>query len=49
MFLSSEGTENPQPKLTSSQDGVFPYEYYPSSPGKYTVSITWGGVHIPKR
>ncbi|KAF7207732.1 filamin-B isoform X1 [Nothobranchius furzeri] len=35
-------------KQLSSQDGVFSYEYYPSSPGKYTVSITWGGQHIPK-
>ncbi|XP_022597850.1 filamin-B-like [Seriola dumerili] len=35
-------------KQISSQDGVFSYEYYPSGPGKYTVSITWGGQHIPK-
>ncbi|XP_049441714.1 filamin-B isoform X1 [Epinephelus fuscoguttatus] len=35
-------------KQISSQDGVFSYEYYPNSPGKYTVSITWGGQHIPK-
>ncbi|KAK2861659.1 hypothetical protein Q5P01_001192 [Channa striata] len=30
------------------QDGLFSYEYSPSSPGKYAVSITWGGQHIPK-
>ncbi|XP_010777560.1 filamin-B-like [Notothenia coriiceps] len=42
-----KGIEEPV-KLTSSQDGVFSYEYYPNSPGKFTVSITWGGQHIPK-
>ncbi|XP_018518812.1 LOW QUALITY PROTEIN: filamin-B [Lates calcarifer] len=41
------GMEEPV-KQISSQDGVFSYEYYPNSPGKYTVSITWGGQHIPK-
>uniref|UniRef100_A0A672YRV6 Filamin B n=1 Tax=Sphaeramia orbicularis TaxID=375764 RepID=A0A672YRV6_9TELE len=35
-------------KQISSQDGVFCYEYYPNSPGKYTVCITWGEQHIPK-
>ncbi|XP_067360675.1 filamin-B isoform X2 [Channa argus] len=35
-------------KQIFSQDGVFSYEYSPSSPGKYTASITWGGQHIPK-
>ncbi|KAM3849983.1 filamin-B-like, partial [Diretmus argenteus] len=35
-------------KQTANQDGVFSYEYHPNSPGKYTVSITWGGQHIPK-
>uniref|UniRef100_A0A8C2WE17 Filamin B n=1 Tax=Cyclopterus lumpus TaxID=8103 RepID=A0A8C2WE17_CYCLU len=35
-------------KQISSQDGVFSYEYYPNSTGKHTVSITWGGQHIPK-
>ncbi|XP_033939809.1 filamin-B isoform X1 [Pseudochaenichthys georgianus] len=42
-----KGIEEPV-KLISSQDGVFSYEYYPNSPGKVTVSITWGGQHIPK-
>lgn len=46
--VCSEGIEEPV-KLISSQDGVFSYEYYPDSPGKYTVTITWGGQHIPKR
>ncbi|KAM7005423.1 filamin B a isoform 1-T1 [Tautogolabrus adspersus] len=42
-----KGIEEPV-KQISSQDGVFSYEYYPNSPGKYTVTITWGGQHIPK-
>ncbi|XP_037604615.1 filamin-B [Sebastes umbrosus] len=42
-----KGIEEPV-KQISSQDGVFSYEYYPNSPGKYTVSITWGSQHIPK-
>ena len=48
LCVCSEGIEEPV-KLISSQDGVFSYEYYPNSPGKFTVSITWGGQHIPKR
>ncbi|KAM9365728.1 LOW QUALITY PROTEIN: filamin-B-like [Pholidichthys leucotaenia] len=43
----SRGIEEPV-KQVSAQDGVFSYEYYPSSPGQYTVAITWGGQHIPK-
>ncbi|XP_024125017.1 filamin-B isoform X2 [Oryzias melastigma] len=42
-----KGAEEPL-KLLSSQNGVFLYEYYPTSPGRYCVSITWGGQHIPK-
>ncbi|KAM8868125.1 filamin B a isoform 1-T1 [Synchiropus picturatus] len=42
-----KGTEEPV-KQTSSQDGVFYYEYHPKSQGKYSISITWGGQHIPK-
>uniref|UniRef100_A0A8C5FXD9 Filamin B n=1 Tax=Gadus morhua TaxID=8049 RepID=A0A8C5FXD9_GADMO len=37
-----------QVKQTESDAGVFGYEYHPLTPGKYTVSLTWGGVHIPK-
>lgn len=48
LCVVSEGVEEPVKQL-SSQDGVFSYEYHPSSPGKYIVSITWGGQHIPKR
>uniref|UniRef100_UPI00398F5899 filamin-A-like isoform X3 n=1 Tax=Pristiophorus japonicus TaxID=55135 RepID=UPI00398F5899 len=29
-------------------DGVYSCEYYPNSSGTYTVSITWGGQHIPR-
>uniref|UniRef100_UPI00358F87F3 filamin-C-like isoform X2 n=1 Tax=Myxine glutinosa TaxID=7769 RepID=UPI00358F87F3 len=29
-------------------DGVFDFEYRPNIPGKYTVSITWAGQHIPR-
>uniref|UniRef100_A0A3Q2DPS8 Filamin-B-like n=1 Tax=Cyprinodon variegatus TaxID=28743 RepID=A0A3Q2DPS8_CYPVA len=47
LIKDPRGMEEPV-KQVSSQDGVFSYEYYPKSPGKYTVSITWGGQHIPK-
>uniref|UniRef100_G3NI02 Filamin B n=1 Tax=Gasterosteus aculeatus TaxID=69293 RepID=G3NI02_GASAC len=42
-----KGVEEPV-KQISAQDAVFSYEYHPSSAGKHTVSITWGGQHIPK-
>ncbi|KAL4677698.1 hypothetical protein H8959_020372, partial [Pygathrix nigripes] len=29
-------------------DGVYAFEYYPSTPGRYSIAITWGGHHIPK-
>lgn len=50
-FLSlslSEGLEEPV-KQKDISDGVYAYEYYPHTPGKYTVTITWAGQHIPKR
>ncbi|KAM4583192.1 filamin B a isoform 1-T1 [Fundulus diaphanus] len=47
LIKDPRGNEEPVKQL-SSQDGSFFYEYYPKSPGKYTVSITWGGQHIPK-
>ncbi|XP_056130431.1 LOW QUALITY PROTEIN: filamin-B [Lampris incognitus] len=42
-----KGLEEPVKRIPC-QDGVFSYEYYPNSIGRYTVSITWGGQHIPK-
>uniref|UniRef100_A0A674DR18 Filamin B n=1 Tax=Salmo trutta TaxID=8032 RepID=A0A674DR18_SALTR len=42
-----KGMEEPV-KQKESGDGVFNYDYYPHTPGKYTVTITWGGQHIPK-
>lgn len=47
-LLHVEGMEEPV-KQKESGDGVFNYDYYPHAPGKYTVTITWGGQHIPKR
>ncbi|XP_020655560.3 filamin-B isoform X4 [Pogona vitticeps] len=29
-------------------DGVYAFEYYPLTPGKYLVTILWGGHNIPK-
>ncbi|XP_043936269.1 filamin-A isoform X2 [Protopterus annectens] len=29
-------------------DGVYGFEYYPSTPGNYVVTITWGGQSIPR-
>lgn len=43
-----EGIEEPV-KQKEALDGVYAYEYYPNATGKYTVTITWGGQHIPKR
>lgn len=46
--LSSAGAEE-QVKVQDAGDGVYECEYYPLKPGKYTVSITWGGHPIPRR
>ncbi|XP_031757111.1 filamin-B isoform X3 [Xenopus tropicalis] len=35
-------------KQSESLDGLHLFEYYPLTPGKYVVAITWGGHHIPK-
>ncbi|KAM7170746.1 filamin-B isoform 1-T2 [Macrochelys suwanniensis] len=29
-------------------DGIYAFEYYPVSPGKYVATILWGGHNIPK-
>uniref|UniRef100_A0A8C6YF19 Filamin C n=1 Tax=Naja naja TaxID=35670 RepID=A0A8C6YF19_NAJNA len=45
--LRKEGTEEPV-KVRDVGDGVYECEYYPKVPGKYVVSITWGGHAIPR-
>lgn len=47
-YLSSAGAEE-QVKVREAGNGVYECEYYPLKPGKYTVSITWGGQPIPRR
>ncbi|XP_011794954.1 PREDICTED: filamin-C isoform X1 [Colobus angolensis palliatus] len=42
-----KGTEEPV-KVREAGDGVFECEYYPVVPGKYVVTITWGGYAIPR-
>uniref|UniRef100_A0A3B3Y6N3 Calponin-homology (CH) domain-containing protein n=1 Tax=Poecilia mexicana TaxID=48701 RepID=A0A3B3Y6N3_9TELE len=37
-----------QVKVRDAGNGVYECEYYPLSPGKYTVSITWGGQPIAR-
>ncbi|XP_052465193.1 filamin-B isoform X2 [Carassius gibelio] len=46
-FKGPNGLEEPV-KQKDASDGVYSYEYYPQTPGKYTVSITWAGQHILK-
>ncbi|XP_072277321.1 filamin-B [Pyxicephalus adspersus] len=42
-----KGLDEPVKQL-EAVDGVHLFEYYPLNPGKYVVTITWGGHHIPK-
>uniref|UniRef100_A0A7N8YJD8 Filamin-C-like n=1 Tax=Mastacembelus armatus TaxID=205130 RepID=A0A7N8YJD8_9TELE len=35
-------------KVRDAGNGVYECEYHPLKPGKYTVSITWGGQPIPR-
>ncbi|XP_007425313.1 filamin-B isoform X2 [Python bivittatus] len=35
-------------KQKEFMDGVYAFEYYPVTPGKYIVTISWGGHNIPK-
>ncbi|XP_027898786.1 filamin-C-like isoform X2 [Xiphophorus couchianus] len=37
-----------QVKVRDAGNGVYECEYYPLTPGKYTVSITWGGQPIAR-
>ncbi|XP_058873200.1 filamin-A-like [Acipenser ruthenus] len=41
-----KGSEEPV-KQKDRGDGVYGYEYYPSTPGNYIVTITLGGQQIP--
>ncbi|XP_029102180.1 filamin-A-like isoform X2 [Scleropages formosus] len=42
-----KGLEEPCKKKDLG-DGVYSFEYYPTTPGNYTITITWGGQHIPR-
>ncbi|XP_047233810.1 filamin-A isoform X1 [Girardinichthys multiradiatus] len=42
-----KGIEEPC-KRKDLGDGVYGFEYYPTTPGTYTITITWGGQHIPR-
>ncbi|XP_067833806.1 filamin-C-like, partial [Heptranchias perlo] len=42
-----KGTDEPV-KVREVGDGVDECEYYPAIPGKYLVTITWGGYAIPR-
>eukprot|EP00062_Callorhinchus_milii_P024157 gi/632983767/ref/XP_007908811.1/ PREDICTED: filamin-C [Callorhinchus milii] len=42
-----KGTEEPV-KVRDVGEGVFECEYFPIVPGKYVVSITWGGHAVPR-
>lgn len=44
----TEGLEEPC-KRKDFGDGVYYFEYYPTTPGNYIITITWGGQHIPRR
>jgi len=36
-------------KVQELGDGVYECDYYPIFPGKYIITITWGGHAIPRR
>ncbi|KAM3872462.1 filamin-A isoform 1-T1 [Diretmus argenteus] len=42
-----KGLEEPC-KRKDLGDGVYGFEYYPTTPGTYSITITWGGQHIPR-
>ncbi|XP_014853704.1 PREDICTED: filamin-A-like isoform X1 [Poecilia mexicana] len=42
-----KGIEEPC-KRKDLGDGVYGFEYYPTTPGTYSITITWGGQHIPR-
>uniref|UniRef100_A0A672NLR1 Filamin A n=1 Tax=Sinocyclocheilus grahami TaxID=75366 RepID=A0A672NLR1_SINGR len=42
-----KGLEEPCKKKELG-DGVYSFEYYPTTAGNYIITITWGGQHIPR-
>ncbi|XP_062316362.1 filamin-A isoform X1 [Osmerus eperlanus] len=42
-----KGLEEPC-KRQDLGDGVYGFDYYPTTPGTYSITITWGGQHIPR-
>ncbi|XP_056278637.1 filamin-A isoform X2 [Pseudoliparis swirei] len=42
-----KGLEEPC-KRKDLGDGAYGFEYYPNTPGTYSITITWGGQHIPR-
>uniref|UniRef100_W5NEM8 Filamin A n=1 Tax=Lepisosteus oculatus TaxID=7918 RepID=W5NEM8_LEPOC len=42
-----KGLEEPCKKKDLG-DGVYSFEYYPTTTGNYTITITWGGQQIPR-
>lgn len=47
-FVFSGGGDEPV-KVQELGDGVYECDYYPIFPGKYIITITWGGHAIPRR
>lgn len=47
-WLFAEGLEEPC-KRKDLGDDAYGFEYYPTTPGTYSITITWGGQHIPRR
>lgn len=46
-LVFAEGEERVKQKDLG--DGVYGFEYYPTIPGTYIVTITWGGQNIGRR
>ena len=49
LYSSSSAGAEEQVKVRDAGNGVYECEYLPLKPGKYTVSIAWGGQPIPRR